>query len=56
MTDLAHVIAQLRHAYSHLAAGRVTDQREFADGLLAPQIQRLEAIESARPKDDDALR
>lgn len=37
-----YVIAQLRHAYEHLSAGRVTNQREFADGLIAPAIRFLE--------------
>ncbi len=40
--QLAFEIAQLRHAYSQLRAGRVVDQRQFANGLLAPVIQRLE--------------
>lgn len=35
-------IARLRHAYEHLAAGRVVNQREFADGLIAPVIRRME--------------
>ena len=38
------VLAQLRHAYAHLAAERVVRQREFADGLIAPQIRALEAL------------
>lgn len=42
--DLAGILAQLRHAYTHLAAERVTKQREFADGLIAPQIRKLEAL------------
>lgn len=36
-------LAQLRHAYAQLAAGTVVDQKQFADGLIAPAIQRLEA-------------
>jgi len=43
---LAHHIAQLRHAYSHLMAERVKDQRQFADGLIAPVIEYLEGIDS----------
>jgi hypothetical protein len=41
---LEYQIAQLRHAYKHLAAGRVINQREFADGLIAPAIQLLERM------------
>ena len=37
-------IAQLRHAYSHLANGRVGDLTEFGRGLIAPQIRVLEAL------------
>lgn len=40
--DLKWALAQLRHAYSHLAAERVINQREFADGLIAPVIRFLE--------------
>ncbi len=42
--DLAGIIAKLRHAYSHLAAERVTKQKMFADGLIAPAIRKLEQI------------
>lgn len=35
-------VARLRHAYEHLAAGRVVNQKEFADGLIAPVIRRME--------------
>lgn len=42
--ELARIAAELRHAYSHLVNGRVTDFRSFADGLLAPQIRRLELM------------
>jgi hypothetical protein len=41
---LAAEIAQLRHAYMHLAAGRVTKQKMFADGLIAPAIRFLERM------------
>lgn len=37
-------LAQLRHAYMQLAAGTVKDQKQFADGLIAPQIRALEKI------------
>lgn len=37
-------IAQLRHAYTHLVAGRVSDQPQFAKGLIGPQIERLERL------------
>lgn len=39
-------LAQLRHAYSHLMAERVRNQREFADGLIAPVIRYLETKEA----------
>lgn len=39
---LEQILAQLRHAYMHLASGRVVDQKQFAEGLLAPQIRALE--------------
>jgi hypothetical protein len=42
MSDAYH-LAQLRHAYAHLVAGRVTNQKEFADGLIAPAIRHLES-------------
>lgn len=42
-------LAQLRHAYAHLAAGRVIDQREFADGLIAPAIRFLEQAVEQEP-------
>ena len=42
MIGLEHHLAQLRHAYSHLMAERVKDQRQFADGLIAPAIRALE--------------
>ena len=42
MRDIPQVVAQLRHAYMHLAAGAVKDQKRFADGLIAPQIRTLE--------------
>lgn len=36
-------IAQLRHAYTHLKAGAVLHQSEFADGLISPAIRALES-------------
>lgn len=48
---LEHDIAQLRHAYAHLKAGRVTKQAEFADGLIAPVIRNMERMnDTARLK------
>lgn len=45
--NLERELAQLRHAYSHLKAGRVTKQAVFADGLIAPVIQSLERMQEA---------
>lgn len=42
-------IAQLRHAYTHLKAGRVHLQAEFADGLISPIIQFLEELDRNTP-------
>ena len=42
--SLRFAAAQLRHAYTHLFNESVSDQAEFAKGLIAPQIKRLEAI------------
>jgi hypothetical protein len=39
---LAFHTAQLRHAYTHLINGRVSNQEEFARGLIAPVIRALE--------------
>lgn len=49
-------VAQLRHAYTHLAKGGVTTQAAFAEGLIAPEIRRLEKLlsetaDQALPKD-----
>jgi hypothetical protein len=41
------VVAQLRHAYAQLVGGQVRDHRAFADGLLAPQIRKLEQFQRA---------
>lgn len=48
MTEIDRIIAQLRHAYRQLVAGAVVDQKQFADGLLGPQIKRLEALAKER--------
>ncbi|MDE4914916.1 hypothetical protein [Methylobacterium sp. 092160098-2] len=42
--ELERIAAELRHAYSHLVNGRVTDLRAFAEGLVAPQIRRIELL------------
>lgn len=42
--ELQTQIAQLRHAYSQLVAGRVVDQKKFAHGLIAPAIRVLEDV------------
>ncbi len=42
--ELEFVVAQLRHAYTQLKVGSVARQPEFADGLISPQIKRLERI------------
>lgn len=39
---IEYAIAQLRHAYSHLAKGTVTNQKLFAEGLIAPALRVLE--------------
>jgi hypothetical protein len=43
-SELTGVIAQLRHAYMHLVGGTVKDQRQLAEGLIAPQIAKLERM------------
>lgn len=53
--ELERIAAQLRHAYSHLVNGRVVDLRAFADGLVAPQIRRIEAL-AGSPVDADVDR
>lgn len=42
--DLQGVLAQLRHLYGHMVNGRVWDTTEAANGLLSPQIRKLERI------------
>lgn len=44
--ELIGIIAQLRHAYSLLVNGYVAERNHkmFAEGLIAPQIRRLEKL------------
>jgi hypothetical protein len=42
--DLEFVIAQLRHAYTHLNEERVVQQKMLANGILSPCIQKLERM------------
>jgi hypothetical protein len=35
-------LSQLRHAYHQLSLGTVKDQKQFADGLIAPAIREME--------------
>lgn len=48
--EIVFAIAQLRHAYAQLAANKVVNQREFAVGLLSPQIRRLERLTAQTPE------
>jgi hypothetical protein len=41
---LRSVTGQLRHAYMHLNNVSVIDQKSFADGLISPQIKKLEDL------------
>jgi len=54
---LSFPLAQLRHAYTHLHAERVSHQREFATRLLGPAIERIErayhALTSAEKQASD---
>jgi hypothetical protein len=52
--ELTTAVAQLRHAYHNLIAPDAAlwdshDRRQFADGLIAPQIVRLERFMADRP-------
>jgi hypothetical protein len=51
MSELDGVLAQLRHAYQQLVAhdGRWSRRgmKDFANGLLAPQIRKLEQLQAA---------
>lgn len=51
--ELEAIAAQLRHAYAQLAAGTVVRQQEFANGLISPQIQRLERLARRLTVDGD---
>jgi hypothetical protein len=42
---LALSLAQLRHLYTELNDGYVKYPKELANGLLAPQIVRLEKVQ-----------
>lgn len=42
-TDIELALSQLREAYRALARGPVPDQRQLAEGLIAPAIRRLES-------------
>ena len=42
--ELMLILAQLRHAYAQLKAGTVVKQPDFADGLIAPQIRKIEEL------------
>lgn len=44
-SEIAGVVAQLRQAYQHLIGGTVKNQKMFAEGLIAPQIRRLERLQ-----------
>jgi hypothetical protein len=54
--NAAMALAGLRHAYSHLAAGMVVNQRELADGLLAPAIRYLEYAVAPPPVPNPRVR
>lgn len=45
LDNLPYCIRQLRHAYMHLIGGTVGDMKQFANGLLAPQIRYLETLQ-----------
>lgn len=38
------ILAQLRHAYTQLKNESVVDQKQFADGLIGPQVSNLEKM------------
>ena len=53
--ELKIAAAQLRHAYSQLANPKNTHwepkhRQHFADGLIAPQIRRLEELAEHPPE------
>ena len=41
-------LSQLRHAYHQLSLGTVKDQKQFADGLIAPAIREMERIQEVQ--------
>ncbi|GJD87719.1 hypothetical protein BHAOGJBA_1224 [Methylobacterium hispanicum] len=41
---IRRISAELRHAYANLKNGQVLDHAAFADGLIAPQIGKLEDL------------
>jgi hypothetical protein len=49
-------LGQLRHLYSLMLAGNVTDTAEAARGLLGPAIARLESGALTPPKPEDVAR
>jgi hypothetical protein len=61
ISDLKWTSGELRHVYEILVGGMLGDPKELADGLISPQIERLERVIAglegsgpARPKPDDA--
>ena len=52
--ELGIAIAQLRHAYKQIVNGDVRDWQSFANGLLAPQIERLERFHQTLIPPSDA--
>lgn len=42
--DMLFCLAQLRHVYQQLTEGAVRNQKQFAEGLIAPQIRTLETF------------
>ena len=45
--ELRFACSQLRHANLQLQNGTVKDQKQFADGLIAPQVVLLEHLITA---------
>jgi hypothetical protein len=42
--EIKVVLAQLRHAYDHLVNGTAKHPQQMANGLIGPQIARLERL------------
>lgn len=42
--EIVYATAQLRHLYENLMAGAVRQPQKLAQGLVAPQIRRLERL------------